>query len=244
MLGKLAARSLILFLLSGTVGVACEAEVGEEQPEVQQAFDTASPSRVELQPGTLDNGAGRSLSVMLERYPNAVVGIVRSATGSSETSGPLEPLFTQAPGFPDVALPDPPVDYATVYEVEVTSVVVSSSLTPGETLTLLTGGAVIEGTEYFYRDDPLMRVGEEYLFFLKPEDDLVRRMGPFSRFRLDSAERLVPVAEKSAVLPAVMELTCLSLTEATPLIVAAAAESPSLYGAPSTPTWNPRLACD
>ena len=89
-----------------------------------------------------------------------------------------------------------------------------------------------------------MSVGEQYLFFLAYEESAgwQAEAGPFARMSLDPTQRLVPVAERWTRLPAILQLTCLTVDEAEPLIVVQQRLSRRRFsvGPPSTPAASPR----
>ena len=105
----------------------------------------------------------------------------------------------------------------------------SSSLSQGEMLIIGQAGGLRDGVAYMVESDPILLVGETYVFFLMESSV---RSGyytgqPFGRFNVNPAGRLVPVHEEWLYLPAVAALDARTVPESADIIAAALASANS-----------------
>jgi hypothetical protein len=181
-----------------------------------------------------------SMVELTKAYDSVVVGQVISSENISCPAVPpvdpdheIKPPPTNDPKY--LITPEPVVcselpPSATKYSIRIIESV-QSNFKAGDVVEVGQIGGIKDGVEYYAEGDPVYRMGTTYLLFLGPADPTdpatLFESAPFGKFLLDDAGRLTPVDPIWASLPAVAELTGVTLEEANSLVAAASSSAPA-----------------
>lgn len=229
-------RLLLLALavpVAALVGCSAQSELrGDNTGPVRSSGTQPITREVIIGEGRLPTLNASSLQAMVGAYDTIVVGDVLGATDRTcadvpfaidETPLPTEPPVRPPTDHPKYNRPTPDCTQAgptaTDYSVGVVRSL-RSGVQAGAVIPVAQAGGVRNGVAYSLENDPVIRVGGRYLFFLRFQGGHYAGP-PFGRFEVDASGRLAVADEVWRYLPAVSRLAGRSVDEAVGEITAA-----------------------
>jgi hypothetical protein len=154
---------------------------------------------------------------MLKVYPIVVVGEITGVISPYDPRPGFlgQPSPQTAPsGHPKAqttidpaAFSRPPGRVTTTYSLEVLEVVLGENVKAGDVLNLTQVGGRWEGNVYQAQGDPVVIIGQRYLFFLEYDEEIGDYTAmPFGRFIIATDGTLIAVDKEWEYLPVVADL--------------------------------------